>query len=713
MKTTTRLTIPIVLLLPWFQAEATAVTPPAKARATPTRDSIPVFAAEVEMVTVDVVVVDKGGEVVPSLKKEDFLIREDGAPQRIVRFESMQVPEAPAKKTAPPPVSSNIGIDSRPGRTFAVAFDDIQLDAFQGYRAKLAIAEFLRTGVREGDRVTLMATGGGTWWSAEMESGREDLMETLKQMNGRRERDFNPRDYVSDYEALRVHIHNDTEVSARLQRRFEETGALQMEGIDSQERARYQALGMAHPYVDMRALEVYQESRVRSRITLNALKRLLDSLSIVRGRKALILVSEGFVHDVLLDDFKQAIQSARKANVAIYFVDTKGLSGAITPLGDEFGAPNASQFHGALYADQTRAEEGAEFLASETGGFSLKSTDALSRGILRIANEARCFYLLGYTPTNTARDGRYRKIDVKVNRRGVVVRARRGYYAPLEGGPAPPAPDDETDPEMRRALDAPFDIDGIPLRMSARVFEEKLRGRARVVLAAEADVREIEFRNEGGRFVTVLDMIMFVLHRQSGELYQYPQKITMRLKPETHAQALWYPIFREFELPAGTYQARLVVRDENSGRVSSVIHDFKVPDLDSWRVSSPIIADALADASGSRRVVIRPHRTFSRQGSLYCQFEVYGAARDSATGLSSVSQGYKVVRTDGKLERFVQPSRIVSSPNGAISRLFGFPLEGFQPGDYEIVLTVLDELRGQIKELREPFTVVEEPPDAS
>jgi VWFA-related protein len=712
MRPTIKFTVPIVLLLPWFRPEASAMTPQAKGQATPTRDSIPVFTAEVEMVTVDVVVVDKNGAVIPNLRKEDFLIREDGASQRIIRFEAMQLPAAPAKKTTRrPPVSSNTGPGSRTGRTFAIAFDDIQLDAFQGHRAKLAIAEFLRTGVREGDRVTLMATGGGTWWSDEMESGREGLMEILKQMEGRRERDFNPRDYMSDYEALRIHVYNDMEMGARLERRLEESGALQMEGIDSVERDRYKAMGMVHPYVNTRALEVYQQSRTLNRITLNALDRLLESLSVVRGRKALILVSEGFVYDTLLDDFKEVVQSARRANVVIYFVDTQGLSGSITPLSAEFGESNATPFYGMLYGDQTREDEGAEYLASETGGFSIESTGDLSRGIGRISNESRCFYLLGYTPINTARDGRYRKIDVKVNRRNVVVRARRGYYAPLEGGAAPTRPEDEIeDPEMRRALDAPFDIDDIPLRLSARVFEETLLGRARVVLAAEVDIRELDFKNEDGRFIDVLEMVMFVAQRQSSESYQYPQKITMRLKPATLEKTRWHPIQREFELPAGAYQARFVVRDGNNGRIASVIHDFVVPSLDSWRVSSPIVTNTL---TGSQHGVIKAHRAFTRRDTLYCQFEVYGASKDPATGLSRVSQGFKLVRADGRLERFVQSSRITPSPSGAITRLFGFSLKNLQPGDYELVLTVTDELRGQIKELREPFTVVEDASDVS
>ena len=77
---------------------------------------------------------------------------------------------------------------------------------------------------------------------------------------------------------------------------------------------------------------------------------------------------------------------------------------------------------------------GAEVVASDSGGFTVRNTNDLNGGIQRIAGETQAYYLLGYMPSNTARDGKFRKIQVKLaNGRGLQVRARKGYYATASG----------------------------------------------------------------------------------------------------------------------------------------------------------------------------------------------------------------------------------------------------------------------------------------
>src|SRR5258706_11696001 len=122
----------------------------------------PSFPSQVEQVTVDVVVTDKKGVPVTSLSQADFKIFDEGKNQELISFEKVVLPEAPAE--APPVmprISSNTAEDIRTVRTFAIVFDDIHMAPFQAHRAKAAIAEFLKSGVHEGDRVTLVATGGG------------------------------------------------------------------------------------------------------------------------------------------------------------------------------------------------------------------------------------------------------------------------------------------------------------------------------------------------------------------------------------------------------------------------------------------------------------------------------------------------------------------------------------------------------------------------
>ena len=301
---------------------------PATPRPTPTPspspgEATPTFPSQVELVTVDLVATDKKGTPIPDLKASDFVVTEDGDPQTIASFDAVQLPAtASGTPKAPPRVSTNTEPEARTGRTFVILFDTIHLALPQAQRAKIAVAEFLKNGVREGDRVTLIGTGGEVWWSTRMEAGRDALMSMLKRLDGRYIPDMAP-DRMSDYEAMRIHVYHDTQVEQRVSRRFEQYGA-STRGGQSQNDTSSAAMMGGDPMVQGKATEVYFQSVSRNRITLQILERTLTSLASTKGRKSLILVSEGFIYDPNLDEFKKAVQASRRSNVAIYFLDTRG-----------------------------------------------------------------------------------------------------------------------------------------------------------------------------------------------------------------------------------------------------------------------------------------------------------------------------------------------------------------------------------------------------
>src|SRR5262249_58502434 len=109
--------------------------------------------------------------------------------------------------------------------------------------------------------------------------------------------------------------------------------------------------------------------------------------------------------------------------------------------------------------------EGSEGIASDTGGFSIRNDNDLANGLSRIGRESESYYLLGYSPTNKKADGRFRTIAVKVAREGIVVRARRGYYAP--GGKVEARAPEKKDEGPQRALDSPYDLAAVPVRAIA------------------------------------------------------------------------------------------------------------------------------------------------------------------------------------------------------------------------------------------------------
>jgi hypothetical protein len=176
----------------------------------------------------------------------------------------------------------------------------------------------------------------------------------------------------------------------------------------------------------------------------------------------------------------------------------------------------------------------------------------------------------------------------------------------------------------------------------------------------------------------------------------------------------WHPLAREFRLRPGRYQVRVAVRDRNSGRIGAVTHDFEVPPLRGFRITSPIVTDTIESPAFASQAPPRPvlvvRRSFPPGSTLYYQFSVLGAAADGAAA-SRVTASHEIRRADGTLVRGIEPRPIAAGREGGLSRLSGLALAGLPPGDYELVLRITDEVAGQTIERREPFAIL--PPERS
>jgi VWFA-related protein len=696
------------LLGPAVRAQAPAPSPPPPPEAR-------VFPAGIEQVTVDVVVLDRQGRVVPGLTREDFTVLDEGKAQEIQTFEVVQPPAAgvgavPAPGPgARPRLATNTVVPGARGRQFVIVFDDIHLTPVHAQAAKAAVAAFLEKGAQEGDRVLLAATGGGAWWTTRLTAGRADLLGVLKALEGRRLLD-NAGDRLTDFEAMRIFVYHDAPVALRVMARLDRYGGTSRQDMQAnRERTGGTDLaGIIDPYIELRASEAYFKLKSRMDLTLRVLGRALRSLDDTKERKAVILVSEGFVNDPSNPALQQVTEAARRANAAIYFIDTRGLQALSLGYSAEFGPPLPDQDRMAAIADVSTEGEGAVSLASDTGGFSVRNTNDFAAGTVRVGRESSSYYLLGYNPGAIVRDGKFRKLEVKVRGRGYSVRARRGYYALPEGESASASAamvPKGTDPVLQRALDAPGVSDGVPLNLTAFVQQAAGARHARVTLAAEADVSAVGAREVEGRQVATLETLLVVQHRDSGEMQRRDQTVQLELRPAPPGQPVWYAFTREVELPAGVQQARLIVRDTVRKRVGSVVLDFEVPPLDGLRVSTPVLADRLLptlDGTLAPALTVRP--AFPAGGQLYCGYDVFDAAR-GPDGRPQVKAGHALRRRGGALVGESAPSPIQPTSIGALSRLIQIPLAGTPPGDYELVLTVEDSISGQKREVVEPVTI--------
>jgi VWFA-related protein len=672
----------------------------------------PSFPGQVEQVTVDVVVLDKDGQPVTGLKAEDFTVYEDGKPQRVASFESIEVPEQAAPARAAllrRRVSTNVAPPGPPERAFVLVFDNVHLTHTQAEQAKRAVGDFIRDGLAEGDRVQLVATGGGAWWSGQMTGARADLLAALERLKGLRPAPTGP-DHLWDYEAQAIHVRRDNRIGAEVMRRWADNGVFQefwSPGADRPTQEMYADLREEHPLLRAKATQVYKDVINRQRLTTKALERVLEALATSRGRKTVLMVTEGFIYDQQEGGFARVAAAARRANAVIYFIDARVAQGSESSAA-ELGRAIDIRDIGTTLSRQQQEATGAVSLAVDSGGERLGTAAALADNMRQVARQSRAYYLLGYVPPNAARDGRFRKIKVEVNRPGLEVRARKGYATPKGGETADRARED-LDPQVQQALDSPFAVRGIPLRLASYVLGPGPENKTRVVLVAEADIRALRFTQKNGRDHDLVETFWVVTSRETGQNQSQQSQLDLSLPAEVRAQLekTGLPLQRSFDLAPGVYQARLAMRERNGAAVGAVVHDFEVEAAGRMRVTTPVITDAMmhGEGGGPPRPAVLARRTFAHGSRLFVQFEVWGAAVGGATGKPQVTAGHVLRRADGAVLSKAEPTPLGTSPQGVHGRIFALELPPTASGEHELVLTVRDEITGSTVELQEPFLV--------
>jgi VWFA-related protein len=675
----------------------------------------PSFPSEAKRVTVDVVVVDEKGQPLAGLTKADFVVEEDGVRQEILDFEAVDVSAAGHEAATERPRVSTNAVREGPGRAFLFVLDDLNLSPGSAEGVKKAVASFLETHARDGDRVTLSQTSGGSWWTGLLPRDRDDLLASLKALKGRRAPATGP-ERMSDYEAMLIDTQRDREAIAHVTKRLELYGLLAPElttgvvGGDAPPRATSD-LGTSNPMVWSLAADVYAQAKERNRRTLRSLERALLAVTSGRSRRSVILVSDGFVQDEALTELRTVRDAARRANAVLYFLDARGL------MAPDFGGADVAMVVNSdrqevpdpLYMSRVREYEaaataGAVALAADSGGFSVRNTNDLVGGLGRISRESRTFYLLGYEPSNRKSDGKFRKIQVKVGRPGARVSARAGYYP---GAARAEAPEGGLHPEVRRALDAINEERGIPMRLASYVLGRAAEDRATVLLTAEVDPAALELQERDGLAKGALESFSTLVARDSGQAGGRERQLDLAFTPEVRRRMAWtwVPVSHSFELPPGRYQATFAVRNPRTGALGSVRHDFDVPAPQSLHLTTPVITDTLQRGSGAMPAVPIPiaRRTFAVGSRVVCALGVEGARPDPQSGSARVLITYEVLRGDGSVVARTAPTALAPNEQGSFSSSFNLTLN--RPGRYELRLRARDDVSGEEASAEETFEV--------
>jgi VWFA-related protein len=349
------------------------------------------------------------------------------------------------------------------------------------------------------------------------------------------------------------------------------------------------------------------QSNIEGQASMNALLALVDSLGSLPGRKTVVYFCEGLtVAPAVEAKFRSIIATANRKNVSVYALDAAGLRAHSkqAETAQEINTLATSAVTGVERDDNKKWTEDLEYneqtlkmnpsaslgiLTSQTGGLLIESTNALDRGIARINDDRRNYYVLTYQPTNAALDGTFRKIEVKVKRPGVQVKARSGYVA-LPANEASPvlayegpalsaiaaSPRPTAFPVRARALSVPM-----PGNSSLTALVAAFGGDA---VTYSEDTKTNTYAGEATVVARVVDASGVPAAKQSQQ-YQLTGQVAEL--PKVKSGGLIF--FRTPDLPPGAYTVDFAVHDVKGNRSSVTGTTLEVPGADMPTVGSLFI----------------------------------------------------------------------------------------------------------------------------
>jgi VWFA-related protein len=381
-----------VLLSVALLLSALALPVPGVLRAQGRADSLPVFRAGVSLVQLDAVVTDRRGRHVTTLGPSDFEVWQDGRRQMITAVVYMRSDEPLFVADDAPPASVPLRPrDAR--RIIGVVVDDARMSFSSIYQARRALTAFIDRQMMPDDLVSIVTTTGVRGSSWPFTFSRPQLRSAVGRL------------------------------------RF----SMMTAEVDP-----LATLGFSGPLGMLPSIDDEFRERTYAVAALNRVVDVIEALRPLPGRKAIVLLSEGFVlfgsaidGGFIRDAMRLIVDRANRAAVVVYAVDPRGLM--VTSAG---AADGSASHHGALAAQRGSAlratQDGLRYVAAETGGFAVVDSNDIPGAFRRVLDDQRGYYLIGYQPETAtfspASTREFRKLKLKVVRPGLKVRARAGFY---------------------------------------------------------------------------------------------------------------------------------------------------------------------------------------------------------------------------------------------------------------------------------------------
>jgi VWFA-related protein len=543
---------------------------------------------DVTVVEVPVRVLDRSGEPVRGLTAADFTLIDQGRPQTITAVDAIELGDSAR------PVERG-SVSSAARRRYLLLFDFAFARPNAVVAARRAAKEFVLDGMRDSDLTAIgtYSAQTGVRLLVTFSSDRVALAEAIETLGLEpTERSdplqlaYRPRRLPAASVAGDASSSKHTEVGTRRQTDFVEIvrtmAALERSRTDDYERARVKSL-------------------------IQGLRDLGKVLDVVEGRKEIVLLSEGFPsrllsgapetreeqqwmlkgdvwkvdsdrrygNSALRSDLSEMGEFLKRTQCVIHTVDIAGLAGEA-----DRAAPAE------LGTSVPRATENALFdLSSETGGESFRGRNDIEGELRRLARRTSLVYVLAYRPDRREGEGKYHALKVKVDRSGVRVVSRPGYFERSDFRKRTPF---ERSLSAADILTNEIPFSEIGPRVLATPFPGAAPGaEARLSVAIEIPGGELLQGETGERTTLEIYAYAFDGTQRVADFLVEPLGLDVpKAKPRLASGGLRY--LGELRLPPGEYRLRTLVRNANTGRTGLAVTSVRVP---SFAAGEPYLLD--------------------------------------------------------------------------------------------------------------------------
>ena len=662
----------------------------------------PTYTIDTSVVIVNVTVLDRDGKPVPNLTKSDFELYEDGKPQKIQavdyqKLSSNALPPVTATPPAPPPEPKGYNPDAEKNavqtslltkyqdrRLMVMLFDFSSMQPAEQLRACNAAIKFLTSQMTTSDLVSIMI------FTSELKT---------------------VQDFTSDRDLLIATI-NKFRIGES-----SENATVADEGADAQD-----ASGQF--VADETEFNIFNAD-----LKLAALEDAARKLGEYPEKKALVYISSGIQKNGVdnQSQLRATVNTAIRSNVAFYPIDARGLSAAV-PGGDAtqtggFGNEIASgATHNTNLANFNNQQETLATLALDTGGKALLDSNDLTEGIRQVQQDFSSYYVLSYASSNSAMDGKYRRIQVKLAPKLASLRAkldyRQGYYASTTFSHMA---EGDKEAQLEKALVSDNPATDLPIAVEVDYFRME-KTKYFVPIAVKIPGSALAFKSKGAKQATELDFIAQVYDDRNRSAATVRDTIPLKLAEDVAGQVVHKSIQYDtgVTLTPGKYRLRFVARENGEGKVGTYEAKFEIPDVTSektLRFSSVIlsnqrdpVASQVAGVKNSKKLVetnpliadgkkLVPNVTkvFRVNQNMLVYVEVYDPNIPDFLPenfkRASVSASLALYKDDKKVfeSPSVRANRLSETRTGTLPVWLQMSMAKIPPGTYDAQVNLIDE----------------------